>query len=172
MSTTLLTKFACGHEESSSTRIGTEREPGLGGIIRRMGSKKRPGVVTADSAQLCSECRKDPPSTQGVIKSGKPTKSHISSRETDKKEPREGHTHPLRPNLISRLSESQELEDDANPYANNFAVVPQYGAHDFTRRYPDDGVKEVPYTREPIPNSFSTPIRTGSSPEVVGNQAR
>lgn len=131
MSTTLSTRFACGHVQRSSTTIGTEREKGLKGLIRRMSSKKLPQPVTADSAQFCSVCRNEP------------------------------HPPPLRSHPIARAPKPEEVdEDDINPYANEFAQVPKYGAHDFTRKHPDD-IDENTH-REAIP---ITPSRAPSEPQ-------
>ncbi|TGO57590.1 hypothetical protein BCON_0064g00270 [Botryotinia convoluta] len=60
MTTTLLTTYACGHEECSATRIGEEQEPGLMAIIRRMSCKNQSGAVIAESALLCTICREKP----------------------------------------------------------------------------------------------------------------
>ncbi|KAF7890539.1 hypothetical protein EAF00_008854 [Botryotinia globosa] len=128
MSTTLLTTYACGHEERSATRIGEEQEPGVMGIIRRMSCKSASGAVIADSALLCTTCREKP------------------------------HPEPLRshPVIIIKPREPSQLDrDDVNPYANEFAEVPKYGAHDFTRKSPDDVDRKV--CRRPlVPISSST----------------
>ncbi|THV53821.1 hypothetical protein BGAL_0041g00300 [Botrytis galanthina] len=128
MSTTLLTTFACGHEERSATRIGEEQEPGVMGIIRRMSCKNQSGAVTADSALLCTTCREKP--------HPEPLKSH--------------------PIIIIHPREPRKLDKyDVNPYANEFAELPKYGAHDFTRKNPDDIDRKV--CRRPlVPITSST----------------
>ncbi|TGO42053.1 hypothetical protein BHYA_0013g00570 [Botrytis hyacinthi] len=128
MSTTLLTTYACGHEERSATRIGEEQEPGVMGIIRRMSCKNPSGAVIADSALLCTTCREKP------------------------------HPEPLRshPVIIIQAREPRQLDrDEEYPYANQFAELPKYGAHDFTRKSPDDVDRNV--CRRPlVPISSST----------------
>ncbi|KAF7934186.1 uncharacterized protein EAE97_008546 [Botrytis byssoidea] len=116
MSTTLLTTFACGHEERSATRIGEEQEPGVMGIIRRMSCKSPSGAVIANSALLCTTCREKP------------------------------HPEPLRSHpvvIINPREPRQPDGGDVNPYANELAELPKYGAHDFTRKSPDDVDRKV-----------------------------
>lgn len=128
MTATLLTTYACGHEERSATRIGAQQEPGVMGIIRRISCKNQSRPVIADSALLCKTCREKP------------------------------HPNPLRshPVIIIRSREPKKFDEyDASPYANEFAELPKYGAHDFTRKHPNDGYRKL--CRQPlIPIAFST----------------
>ncbi|ESZ93735.1 hypothetical protein SBOR_5872 [Sclerotinia borealis F-4128] len=169
MSTILFTTFACGHEERSSTRIGTERGTGLGGMIRRINSKKSTGPVRADSALFCSACRKNSTPHMPSLRRSNSTNSHKSFRGADEGEPLEDHPHPLRSHPIIRpithrsinprqftpAPESEEPDnDDANPFANKFADFSWYGPHDFTRKHPSE-VKEEDLDRETIPITHS-----------------
>ncbi|TGO52690.1 hypothetical protein BOTNAR_0317g00150 [Botryotinia narcissicola] len=133
MSSTLLTTYSCGHEERSATRIGEEQQPGVMGIIRRMSSKSPSGAVIADSALLCTTCREKP------------------------------HPEPLRshPVIIIRPQEPRQLDrDDVNPYANEFPDLQRYGAHDFTRKRPDDVDRNVPPTSPVILSRPISPLLT------------
>lgn len=164
--------YACGHEESSSTRIGTEREPVLMGILQKLCNKKPPGFLNADSAQLCSSCRKGLTAIPAVSKRGNSTKSHRLSREKTDKKDLNGHPDPLRFHPISSMPEPQELEeDDATLCTNKFAEIPKYGAHNFTRKHPDD-VIEMHYNHEEIPNPFPAPTKIDSSLEVARKQGK
>ncbi|KAF7876939.1 uncharacterized protein EAF02_008159 [Botrytis sinoallii] len=128
MSTTLLTTYACGHEERSATRIGEEQEPGVMGIIRRMSCKSKSAAVIADSTLLCKTCREKP--------HPEPLRSHPVII-----------IHPREPRRLTMMG--------VNPYANEFAELPKYGAHDFTRKNPDD-LDRKPCRRPLVPIASST----------------
>ncbi|KAF7859729.1 hypothetical protein EAF04_008808 [Stromatinia cepivora] len=163
MSTTLLTTFACGHEETSSTCIGTERGPGLKGLIRKLSYKSPPKSVKADSAVLCSTCRKGSPSLPPVLKRGESAKSQKSIQGIVEGE----HPDPLRCHPVIPAPERQELDEDyVDPYLNEFAELLKYGAHDFTRKHPDD-VDEAFHHRETIPiTPLLRPTEPRSHPET------
>ncbi|CAD6452120.1 a1774a79-5d15-4042-bb9f-32f096a45374 [Sclerotinia trifoliorum] len=165
MSSTFSTMFACGHEETSSTRIGTERVPGLKCIIRKLSCKSSPRVVRADSAALCSTCRKGAPSLPpvNVSKQGKSVKfEKPTTQGKDEKARGELDPDPLRCHPVILAPEREELgEDYADPYLNEFAELLRYGAHNFTRKHPDD-VNEGLYHREAMP---ITPLLSPSEPQ-------
>ncbi|KAJ8061676.1 hypothetical protein OCU04_009477 [Sclerotinia nivalis] len=167
MSTTLCTTFACGHEETSSTRIGTERAPGLKGMIRKLSCKSPPKSMKADSAALCSTCRKGTPSLPPVLKQGKSAESQKSIQGIDEKEHVEVVPDPLRCHPVVPVPEREVLDEDyVDPYLNEFAELLKYGAHDFTRKHPDD-VDEELHHREAIPISpLLTPTEPRSRPET------
>ncbi|APA13586.1 predicted protein [Sclerotinia sclerotiorum 1980 UF-70] len=162
MSPTLSTTFACGHVETTSTRIGTERVPGFKGIIRNLSCGSSPRFVQADSAALCSSCRKGSPSLPPLYTRGKSVKFEKSVQYIDEKEREEVDPDPLRRHPIITDTESEELDDICvDPFANKFAELFKNGAYDFTRKHRDD-VDEGLYHREVVP---ITPVLGPSEPQ-------